>query len=137
MLPPEHDSAEVRELLELSRQLLLAIDQQDWDTYSALCDEQLTAFEPEAFEHLVSGMDFHRFYFANGSGKNPRQSTISSPQIRLLGDVAIITYTRLVQQFLDGTARTTAFAETRIWHRHDGRWQHVHFHRSNVAGPAS
>ena len=25
-----------------------------------------------------------------------------------------------------------AFEETRVWQRRDGRWRHVHFHRSPV-----
>lgn len=32
-----------------------------------ICDPGLTAFEPEALGNLVEGMDFHRFYFENGS----------------------------------------------------------------------
>ena len=45
-------------LLQLSRQLLDAIDAGDWETYTALCDPTLTAFEPEAVGHLVAGMPF-------------------------------------------------------------------------------
>lgn len=137
MLPPETDAETVNELLELSQRLLTAIDDQDWEAYCALCDAELTAFEPEAFEHLVSGLDFHRFYFTDAPPQKQRQSTISSPRINLLGDVAIVTCTRLVQHRSDGPPATTAFAETRIWHRRDGLWKHVHFHRSTVTGPTS
>jgi hypothetical protein len=30
---------------------------------------------------------------------------------------------------------TTATEETRVWQRKDGRWQHVHFHRSLLTTP--
>lgn len=35
-------------LLKLSKDLLQAIADHDWDKYSELCDDSLTAFEPEA-----------------------------------------------------------------------------------------
>lgn len=119
------------QLLELSQQLLDSIDGQDWDTYAELCDETLTAFEPEAVGSLVAGMDFHEFYFKQEGVGGTKRSTISSPDVRLLGDVAVVCYIRLVQRVeSDGSFTTTAFEETRIWQQQDGRWQHVHFHRS-------
>ncbi|EGV91170.1 Calcium/calmodulin-dependent protein kinase type II delta chain [Cricetulus griseus] len=51
------------ELTKLSAHLLM-------NTFShcrKICDPGLTAFEPEALGNLVEGMDFHRFYFENGS----------------------------------------------------------------------
>jgi calcium/calmodulin-dependent protein kinase (CaM kinase) II len=35
-------------------------------------------------------------------------------------------------QYLDasGAAQTAKSEETRVWQRREGRWQHVHFHRS-------
>ena len=72
------DSTE-SELLALSQQLLDSIDQQDWQTYTRLCDPTLTAFEPEAVGHLVAGMAFHEFYFQLESTGRPKQSTIASP----------------------------------------------------------
>jgi calcium/calmodulin-dependent protein kinase (CaM kinase) II len=43
----------------------------------------------------------------------------------------VVSYVRLDQR-LDGGGRpfTAGFAETRVWQRRDGRWRHVHFHRS-------
>ena len=119
------------ELIDLTRQLLDAIAAGDWSTYAELCDPDLSCFEPEARGHLVQGMLFHRFYFDLG-GNNPGQTTIASPHVRLLGtDVAIVSYVRLVQQ-VDSTKQpqTCRFEETRVWHRQDGHWRHVHFHRS-------
>ena len=120
-----------RELLELSQQLLDSIDRQDWETYARLCASSLSAYEPEGLGHLIEGMSFHHFYFQlEGSGR-PKQSTISSPQVRLMDDVAIVTYVRLIQRVQpDGSAPSSAFEETRIWECQDGEWQHVHFHRS-------
>ncbi len=119
------------ELIERSQRLLDSIEQQDWETYAELCDPKLTAFEPEAVGHLVAGMDFHRFYFDLEGRENPSRSTISSPNFRIMGDTAVVTYVRLKQQ-IDNANRpvTSAYEETRIWQRQDGIWKHVHFHRS-------
>ena len=119
------------ELIALTRQLLDAIAGGDWSTYAEMCDPTLSCFEPEARGHLVEGMPFHKFYFDLG-GNNPGQTTIASPHVRFLGtEVAVVSYVRLVQQVKPAhQPETQSFEETRIWHRVDGRWQHVHFHRS-------
>ncbi|MEX0679597.1 MAG: DUF4440 domain-containing protein [Pirellulales bacterium] len=119
------------ELVELTRQLLDSIAAADWDTYSRLCDPALSAFEPEGRGHLVEGLEFHRFYFELGAGGGSRPSTMSSPKVRLMGDVAVVSYVRLVQSVGDGGKPTTsAFEETRVWQMQQGAWRHVHFHRS-------
>ena len=119
-------------LLELSQQLLDSIATADWEMYERLCDPTLSAFEPEARGQLVEGMDFHRFYFDLGSGNQPKQATIASPHVRLLGDtVAIVSYLRLVQSIdADGDPQTSRCEETRVWERQADGWRHVHFHRS-------
>lgn len=119
------------ELLELNQQLLDSIDQQDWATYTRLCDPTLSAFEPEALGHLVEGMAFHEFYFQMNSAGRPKQSTITSPHVRVMGCCAVVAYVRVVQKIdVDGNAISSASEETRIWQKQDGEWRHVHFHRS-------
>jgi calcium/calmodulin-dependent protein kinase (CaM kinase) II len=119
------------ELIDVSRRLLKAIDAGDWNAYAALCDDTLTCFEPEAGGHLVSGMPFHKYYFDLPPGKTPRQSSISSPHVRIIGDAAIVSYVRLVQKLdASGTPVTACVSETRVWHRDGDGWKHVHFHRS-------
>lgn len=119
------------ELLSLSRKLLTAIDAGDWETYANLCDESITSFEPEAIGHLVAGLPFHKFYFDLPPGKTPKQSTIASPHVRIIGDAAVVTYTRVVQK-LDGQGSPVSAAamETRVWQKMPAGWKHVHFHRS-------
>jgi calcium/calmodulin-dependent protein kinase (CaM kinase) II len=120
-----------RELLELNQSLLDSIAAADWKSYSALCDPSLTAFEPEGRGHLIAGMDFHRFYFDLGARPGPHHTTMSSPHVRVLGEVAVVSYVRLVQSVdPSGAPRTASVEETRIWQRQQGIWRHVHFHRS-------
>lgn len=122
----------MHELIALTDQLLQAIATGDWSTYEQLCDPMLTAFEPEACGNLVEGMPFHRFYFEMERSGRSVQTTMAQPTIRMLGaDVAIVCYNR-INQFIqpDGTPTSQSFEETRVWQRQDGRWKHVHFHRS-------
>jgi len=129
-------NADTLNLLELNQRLLDCIALGDWATYQELCDPTLTAIEPEApGGQVVEGLAFHRFYFDLGGIRGRHQTTMCGPRVRLLGDVAVITYVRLVQRMSpDGLPITVTSAETRIWQRREGRWRHVHFHRSLVAG---
>jgi ketosteroid isomerase-like protein len=122
-----------QELLALNLRLLQAIVTADWKTYAELCDATLTAFEPEACGQLVEGLPFHQYYFELGAMKGPRSVTMASPNVRVMGDVAVIAYVRLNQK-LDsaGAPVTKAVEETRIWQKKDGKWRHVHFHRSPI-----
>jgi len=124
------------ELLSLNEKLLRAIDGADWATYAALCDASITCFEPEACGQLIAGLPFHKFYFdlAEGMKPSPRQSTIASPHVRVMGDAAVVSYVRVVQK-LDpsGSPLSVAAHETRVWHKQSGGWKHVHFHRSPVS----
>ena len=121
----------IEELLHLNQRLLDSIDQQDWNAYQQLCEPTLTAFEPDALGHRVAGMAFHHFYFKLEASGRPQQSTISSPQVRLMGNVAVVTYIRLKQSVdAANVPHTQAAEETRVWEKKDGVWKHVHFHRS-------
>src|SRR5207249_9784780 len=127
-------SGETNELLRLNQRLLDSITTGDWATYEELCDPSLTAIEPEAPGQVVEGLTFHRFYFDLGGVRGRHQTTMASPRVRLMGDVAVIAYVRLIQKVgPDGEAVTVATAETRVWQRREGRWRHVHFHRSTFA----
>ena len=124
----------VEELLRLSQRLLESIAQRDWSTYHELCDPSLTAFEPEALGQLVEGLPFHRFYFDLGGGRAAHNTTMCAPRVRLMGDVAVVTYVRLNQRLgEDGVPTTTGSEETRVWQRQGGAWKHVHFHRSPLS----
>jgi len=124
-------SDDARELLELNQQLLDSIDRQDWKAYAALCDPSLSAFEPEALGQRIVGLGFHEYYFKLESSSRPKQSTMASPDVRLMGDSAVVTYVRVSQRLAaDGTPVSAAAEETRVWQKQNGKWRHVHFHRS-------
>merc|ERR1712020_883862 len=98
-----------------------------------LCDPNMTAFEPEAIGNLVEGLDFHKFYFDNlKNNRHLTNTSILNPHVHLLGDdAAAIAYVRVTQTIdKNGQPHTHQSEETRIWHKRDGRWVNVHFHRS-------
>ena len=122
------------EIIELTRQLVESIVHSDWETYTQLCAEDLTAYEPEANGHLVKGMAFHQHYFdmQNASPYANATTTLSSPSVRILGeDAAVIAYVRLTQRVGgDNKSTTSSTQETRVGQRIGGVWKHVHFHRT-------
>ncbi len=124
------NNTEADELLALNQRLLDSIARADWITYAELCDPSLTAFEPEANGQLVEGLGFHEYYFKlPGSEKSAHvNTTMASPNVRVMGDVAVLAYTRLIQR--QGMSDTQCVNETRVWHKQGGQWRHVHFHRS-------
>jgi calcium/calmodulin-dependent protein kinase (CaM kinase) II len=131
---PNNSSA--LELLALNQRLLESILAADWATYESLCDPSLSAFEPEGRGQRIEGLPFHRFYFERGGCGDPRQVTMASPHVRLMGDAAVVSYVRLVQKIdAAGAPITIATEETRVWQRREGRWRHVHFHRSLPQSP--
>ena len=122
------------ELLQLNQRLLDAIARGDWSAYEGLCDPTLTAFEPEALGQLVEGLEFHRFYFRLGGFRGEHNTTMCAPRVRVMGDVAVVAYTRLNQRVgADGGQTTMGYEETRVWQKIGGQWKHVHFHRSGNA----
>jgi calcium/calmodulin-dependent protein kinase (CaM kinase) II len=122
-----------QELLQLNQRLLESIARADWPTYEQLCDPSLSAFEPESRGQLVEGMPFHRFYFDLGGVQGEHNTTMASPHVRVMGDVAVVAYVRLNQRVdAQGKPVESAVEETRVWQRQGGRWRHVHFHRSPV-----
>lgn len=135
--PPRSLEAQTRwDVMRLNKKLLQAISEGDWETYSALADPYVTAFEPEAAGHLVSGHAFHQHYFPSTPRKEKGVlDTMASPYVRLCSpDVALVCYVRL-RQGLDKT--TNVFEETRVWQRTSGVWKNIHLHRSVPTSPAN
>uniref|UniRef100_A0A674A8J9 calcium/calmodulin-dependent protein kinase n=1 Tax=Salmo trutta TaxID=8032 RepID=A0A674A8J9_SALTR len=95
----EDEDTRVRkqEIIKVTEQLIEAISNGDFESYTKMCDPSVTAFEPEALGNLVEGLDFHGFYFENLWSKNskPVHTTILNPHIHLIGEEAA--YIRITQ----------------------------------------
>lgn len=123
----------VAQLVERNAQLLMAIDSGNWSAYAEMCDPSISCLEPEACGQVITGLPFHKFYFDLPRSSSPKQSTMGHPHVRIVGDVGILSYVRVVQK-LDGagTPISAPVMETRVWQRTPTGWLHVHFHRSPV-----
>src|SRR6516162_4362643 len=86
------------DLLQLNQRLLDCIADGDWAAYQELCDPSLTAIEPESHGQRVAGLAFHKFYFDLGGIRGRHETTLADAHVRLLGDVAVVSYVRLVQR---------------------------------------
>jgi len=126
-------------IIEKNLQLLKAIVSGDYGTYSKLCSQDITCFEPETKGHLVQGQAFHKYYFdlpvATTSNATPTNVSMSGTHVRWLGEkTAVISYNRLDQVLANGVPITKITSETRVWGLCDvdgqSVWQNVHFHRS-------
>ncbi|NXI00161.1 KCC2D kinase, partial [Pachycephala philippinensis] len=126
--------ARKQEIIKVTEQLIEAINNGDFEAYTKICDPGLTSFEPEALGNLVEGMDFHRFYFENG-----KYSLFFSGQgvlffsefcYRCFSVCFCSAHSHITGHLRDGMPKTMQSEETRVWHRRDGKWQNVHFHRS-------
>merc|ERR1711862_33114 len=106
-------------------------------TYESICDSSLTCIEPETRGEIVSGTEFHKFYFDNTKNKtNSDSNLVTNVTILGEGDSAIISYIRLTQVYnkvKNEFSATSREEETRVWEKIDGKWWHVHFHRSNIS----
>ena len=109
----------------------IASREADWKVYQELCDPTLTCFEPEASGQLVEGMEFHRFYFQLSGASSPHNTTMASPHVRIMGDVAIVSYVRLNQARAGG--RQLGYApgcrDAFRQKQNVASGKHVHFHR--------
>jgi ketosteroid isomerase-like protein len=138
MNPSSLECSVRQEIIQANQKLLDAIMAGDWNTYQALCSKDLTCLEPEAPGQVVVGLDFHKFYFAPspagsapGSASKRVQTTMAGTQVHLHGDTAVLAYVRLVQiAGPEGAFQTKSTAETRVWQKIDGKWVHIHFHRT-------
>ena len=90
---------------------------------------------PHTSTTCSSGLAFHKYFFdlgrkaATSASAPPKQNTIASPHVRMLGDdAAVISYVRVIQSGGD----LATCQETRVWQRGpDRKWKNVHFHRSS------
>ena len=131
-------------VIELNQKLLNSIAAGDYECYSALCANDLTCFEPETKGVVVQGTAFHKYYFdldkALSSTSTTEISNLPIKNISMAGlnsrvsngdNVVVLAYTRLDQSLDENNAPVSkTCSETRVWEKRDGKWLHVHFHKS-------
>ena len=122
--------SEERKLLDTLYLLLHAMRAGDEEFYRKHVSEDLSCFEPESQGYLVDGLPFHEFFITNFKVTGPYHLELIRPTVRVFGDTGYTAYTLIVLQKPDGNPVISRVNETRVWHKEDGLWRMVHFHRS-------
>ncbi|KAI6649097.1 calcium/calmodulin-dependent protein kinase type II delta chain isoform X16 [Oopsacas minuta] len=129
---PKPVSAEM--IINLTKKLIDSIKLRDWETYSTLCDAEMTCFEPECRQQIVGGLQFHKFYFENSRGNLATpEYEILKPNVKLFKENgAVISYIKKVTNVSEsGEIVSHDVKETRVWNMVGGKWKCIHFHRSS------
>uniref|UniRef100_A0A8C2DKX3 calcium/calmodulin-dependent protein kinase n=1 Tax=Cyprinus carpio TaxID=7962 RepID=A0A8C2DKX3_CYPCA len=124
--------ARKQEIIKVTELLIEAINNGDFEAYTKISDPGLTSFEPEALGNLVDCRIYFKKIATLSKGHKPIHTILLNPHVHLIGeDAACIAYIRLTQYMdVNNMPRTMQSEETRVWHRRDGKWQNIHFHRS-------
>lgn len=96
----------------------------------------MSCFETETDSQLVEGLGFHKFYFDNADKDTQSNSSIDKVNVQIMGTSAYVSFERIVTVRKGGPNSAASFYnfnETRVWQLHNGRWKHVHMHRSPVS----
>lgn len=73
---------------------------------------------------------------SDGGGAPILGETQDDFQVRLYGDVAVLTDRNAVRMRLEGKEQTLRYRRTTVWARRAGRWQCVSFHASRLQEPS-
>ncbi|XP_070545100.1 calcium/calmodulin-dependent protein kinase type II alpha chain-like isoform X4 [Ptychodera flava] len=117
------------EIINITKDLLGAIDRRDYDAYRDMTVPHISCFEPETMGNVVDGLEFHKYYFDRFPAEDC-PVTIVNPRVHMIGtDGACIAYIRLRQRMnAPGKAVTVKSQETRVWQKINGKWKNIHFH---------
>ncbi|MFT7796287.1 calcium/calmodulin-dependent protein kinase type II subunit alpha isoform X1 [Arapaima gigas] len=127
-------SVRKQEIIKVTEQLIEAISNGDFESYANRGPEREVSAKDVSLQTVIANSIGCALFFVSVWSKNskPVHTTILNPHIHLIGEeAACIAYIRITQYIdTNGMPRTAQSEETRIWHRRDGKWQIVHFHRS-------
>ncbi|OEU11857.1 Calcium/calmodulin dependent protein kinase II, association-domain-containing protein, partial [Fragilariopsis cylindrus CCMP1102] len=121
-------------LIELNQSLLNSIVDLNYEAYDFLCSDDMSCIEPETNRNVVSGKEFHRYYFdVFATTTTTTKVTMVMPHVQIMceGNAAVISYVKLTQQTSSGKPPVTIQeSETRVWEKRDSKWVNIHFHKS-------
>ena len=113
--------------------LLHTIEKADVETYRQQVSKEVTCFEPETGGAQVKGRDIHLFFVTNSTAPDQYFFEIIDPTFKAYGDTAFAAYTFLLTEISGGETTSSTENVTRIFHREQGVWKMVHFHRSGLS----
>lgn len=107
-----------------------AILQGDVATYSAMTAEDVSVYEWFLQGGRMDGRSLHEELIEDREVPEDLQWTIEDLKVRLVGDVAITSYTLRLRSEEGGYKQEAVTDETRVFELREGRWICVHVHKS-------
>ena len=102
-----------------------------------LAYQETTAQDLSLYEWFVTpnrqdGLPFHLFMIEHGWAGTVEayRYDLMNKRLQLYGDTAIVTYTFMLSQVIDGAIRHRSHNESRVLVRGEAGWQIVHVHKS-------
>ena len=126
------ENSQINEIKEVLMKILHGIQLRDNETYKKYVSEDLTCFEPESQGFQIDGLDFHLFFSKVIPITENYHLELIRPTIKVFDNSAYASYTLLVSKQQGKDVIINSSNETRIFHKKDGIWKMVHFHRSNT-----
>ena len=120
-------SPEAEDLIGLEREWMEAVQRKDF--------ERLPGFLADEYTYAATGhgRQFKGEWLATAQQYDLHSFSIEDPDVRIYGDVAVVTLRMLITATIRGTQRTGESLITDVWVKRAGRWQVVA--RSSILTP--
>jgi len=109
-----------------------SIFSKDVATYQETTAEDLSLYEWFVTPNRQDGLPFHFFMIEHGWAGMPEayRYDLLNKRLQLYGDTAIVTYTFMLTQVIEGVLSHRNHNESRVLVKGEGGWQIVHVHKS-------
>jgi len=107
-----------------------AVMKADLESYLAMTEEDVTAFEWYIQGGRIEGRELHEEMLRNMAVPDDLSWTIEDPAVRIVGEVAIVTYSLRIRAVEGKNEIESMTDETRIFVRKPERWVLAHVHKS-------
>ena len=125
-------NAEEQSVMDAVERLVSVVARCDADAYRKLVADDVSSFEFDIAPYRIDTLEFH-LHLLKQSAQLPTPAPridILTPRVRVLGNVAIASYTLLKTVQADGKSVFRSCNESRVFEKREGTWVMVHFHRS-------
>jgi ketosteroid isomerase-like protein len=120
------------EVWQTVQRQLDSIFSKDVTTYQETTAEDLSLYEWFVTPNRQDGLPFHFFMIEHGWAGTPEayRYDLMNKRLQLYGDTAIVTYTFMLTQTVEGVLSHRSHNESRVLVKGQEGWQIVHVHKS-------
>lgn len=121
-------------IIDLERIALAQFGRGEIDGPLALCDDQITYFDPY-LERRIEGRNALAAHYESARGESQYALfDLLDPRVQVQGDTGILTYVLETKAATDTPSQETRWKVTAIYHLFDEGWRVVHSHFALFAG---